>query len=142
MMMPANYSAIAETEMTYVVGGDSLFPAFNPLSTLFTNVVNIIGNTFVPKLVDATIGTIFGGNYHFGDVFNGIGTSLKNRYNGVLGTTTQAEDNNKVTGGFNGVLNAGAAVVGGMAAVAQLMNNDVKVFTKEKLFGVDGVVIA
>lgn len=141
MMMPANYSAIAETEMTYVVGGDSLFPAFNPLSTLFTNVVNIIGNTFVPKLVDATIGTIFGGNYHFGDVFNGIGTSLKNRYNGVLGTT-QAVDNNKVTGGFNGVLNAGAAVVGGMAAVAQLMNNDVKVFTKEKLFGVDGVVIA
>lgn len=141
MMMPANYSAIAETEMTYVVGGDSLFPAFNPLSTLFTNVVNIIGNTFVPKLVDATIGTIFGGNYHFGDVFNGIGTSLKNRYNGVLGTTL-VEDNNKVTGGFNGVLNAGAAVVGGMAAVAQLMNNDVKVFTKEKLFGVDGVVIA
>lgn len=140
MMMPANYSAIAETEMTYVVGGDSLFPAFNPLSTLFTNVVNIIGNTFVPKLVDATIGTIFGGNYHFGDVFNGIGTSLKNRYNGVLGTTL-VEDNNKVTGGFNGVLNAGAAVVGGMAAVAQLMNNDVKVFTKEKLFGVDGVVI-
>lgn len=140
MMMPANYSAIAETEMTYVVGGDSLFPAFNPLSTLFTNIVNIIGNTFVPKLVDATIGTIFGGNYHFGDVFNGIGTSLKNRYNGVLGTTL-VEDNNKVTGGFNGVLNAGAAVVGGMAAVAQLMNNDVKVFTKEKLFGVDGVVI-
>ena len=140
MMMPANYSAIAETEMTYVVGGDSLFPAFNPLSTLFTNVVNIIGNTFVPKLVDATIGTIFGGNYHFGDVFNGIGTSLKNRYNGVLGTTL-VEDNNKVTGGFNGVLNAGAAVVGGMAAVAQLMNNDVKVFTKEKLFGVNGVVI-
>ena len=127
MMMPANYSAIAETEMTYVVGGDSLFPAFNPLSTLFTNVVNIIGNTFVPKLVDATIGTIFGGNYHFGDVFNGIGTSLKNRYNGVLGTT-QAEDN-KVTGGFNGVLNAGAAVVGGMAAVAQLMNNDVMNYT-------------
>ena len=63
MMMPANYSAIAETEMTYVVGGDSLFPAFNPLSTLFTNVVNIIGNTFVPKLVNATIGKAFGGVY-------------------------------------------------------------------------------
>ena len=139
MMMPANYSAIAETEMTYVVGGDSLFPAFNPLSTLFTNVVNIIGNTFVPKLVDATIGTIFGGNYHFGDVFNGIGTSLKNRYNGVLGTT-QAEDNNKVTGGFNGVLNAGAAVVGGMAAVAQLMNNDVKAYTSN-VIGINGKVI-
>lgn len=132
MMMPANYSAIAETEMTYVVGGESLFPAFNPLSTLFTNIVNIIGNTFVPKVVGATIGEIFGGNYLFGNVFKGIGEDLKGFYN----------DGDVVKGGFDGVLNAGAQVLGGMAAVAQLMNNDVKVFTKEKLFNVKGEVIA
>lgn len=132
MMMPANYSAIAETEMTYVVGGESLFPAFNPLSTLFTNIVNIIGNTFVPKVVNATIGEIFGGKYLFGNVFKGIGEDLKGFYN----------DQNTVKGGFDGVLNAGAQVLGGMAAVAQLMNNDVKVFTKEKLFNVKGEVIA
>lgn len=131
MMMPANYSAIAETEMTYVVGGESLFPAFNPLSTLFTNIVNIIGNTFVPKVVGATIGEIFGGKYLFGNVFKGIGEDLKGFYN----------DGNVVKGGFDGVLNAGAQVLGGMAAVAQLMNNDVKVFTKEKLFNVKGEVI-
>ena len=132
MMMPANYSAIAETEMTYVVGGESLFPAFNPLSTLFTNIVNIIGNTFVPKVVGATIGEIFGGKYLFGNVFKGIGEDLKGFYN----------DGGVVKGGFDGVLNAGAQVLGGMAAVAQLMNNDVKVFTKEKLFNVKGEVIA
>ena len=131
--MPANYSAIAETEMTYVVGGDSLFPAFNPLSTLFTNVVNIIGNTFVPKLVNATIGKAFGGDYKFGSIFQGIGDTITGRYDKFAG-----EENRSV---FNGVLNAGAAVAGGMAAVAQLMNNDVKVFTKEKLFGVDGAII-
>lgn len=137
MMMPANYSAIAETEMTYVVGGDSLFPAFNPLSTLFTNVVNIIGNTFVPKLVNATIGKAFGGDYKFGSIFQGIGDTITGRYDKFAGESV-AEENRSV---FNGVLNAGAAVAGGMAAVAQLMNNDVKVFTKEKLFGVDGAII-
>lgn len=138
MMMPANYSAIAETEMTYVVGGDSLFPVFNPLSTLFTNVVNIIGNTFVPKLVNATIGKAFGGDYKFGSIFQGIGDTITGRYDKFAGEGVADADRSV----FNGVLNAGAAVAGGMAAVAQLMNNDVKVFTKEKLFGVDGVVIA
>lgn len=123
MMMPANFSAIAETEMTYVVGGDSLFPIFNPLSTLFTNIVNIIGNTFVPKVVDATLGQVFGGSYAFGNVFNGIGDKVT----GAWGE-----------GGFDGFLNAGAQVLGGMAAVAQLMNNDVKVFTKETVVGIDG----
>ena len=124
MMMPANYSAIAETEMTYVVGGEgSLFPIFNPLSTLFTNIVNIIGNTFVPKVVGATIGEVFGGSYAFGDVFNGVGEKVT----GAWGE-----------GGFDGFLNAGAQVLGGMAAVAQLMNNDVKVYTKEKIVKIDG----
>ena len=138
MMMPANYSAIAETEMTYVVGGDSLFPVFNPLSTLFTNVVNIIGNTFVPKVVNATIGEIFGGSYNFGNVFNGIGGALKNAYN----VETPGKDGAEATkGGFNGVLNAGAQVLGGMAAVAQLMNNDVKVFTKETVLGINGKAV-
>ena len=128
MMMPATYSAIAETEMTYVVGGDSLFSVFNPLSTLFTNIVNIIGNTFVPKVVNATIGEIFGGKYLFGNVFKGIGDDLKGFYN----------DGDVVKGGFDGVLNAGAQVLGGMAAVAQLMHNDVKVYTKETVIGING----
>ena len=136
MMMPANYSAIAETEMTYVVGGDSLFPVFNPLSTLFTNIVNIIGNTFVPKVVGATIGEIFGGNYQFGNVFKGIGNKVNGAYDAVL----EKKDGEVVGGQFNGVLNAGAQILGGMAAVAQLMNNDVKVYTKEKLFGVKGTL--
>lgn len=141
MMMPANYSAIAENEMTYVVGGDSLFPVFNPLSTLFTNVVNIIGNSFVTPLVNATIGKAFGGNYHFGDIFGGIGDTIKGRYNAVLDTKVE-NGNTVVTGGqFNGVLNAGAAIMGGMAAVAQLMNNDVKVFTKETVLGINGKAV-
>ena len=122
MMMPANYSAIAETEMTYVVGGDSLFPAFNPLSTLFTNIVNIIGNNFLQPVVDNTLGVVFGGNYQFGNVFKGIGNKVNGAYDAVL----EKKDGEVVGGQFNGVLNAGAQILGGMAAVAQLMHNDVK----------------
>ena len=122
MMMPANYSAIAETEMTYVVGGDSLFPAFNPLSTLFTNIVNIIGNNFLQPVVDNTLGVVFGGKYQFGNVFKGIG----NKVNGAYDIVLEKKDGEVVGGQFNGVLNAGAQILGGMAAVAQLMHNDVK----------------
>ena len=136
MMMPANYSAIAETEMTYVVGGDSLFPAFNPLSTLFTNVVNIIGNTFVPKVVNATIGEIFSGEYEFGKVFKGIGNKLNGFYGEFAGENVP-EENRSV---FNGVLNAGAQVLGGMAAVAQLMHNDVKAYTSN-VIGINGKAV-
>ena len=118
MMMPANYSAIAETEMTYVVGGDSLFPVFNPLSTLFTNIVNIIGNTFVQPVVDNTLGVIFSGKYEFGKVSQGIAGHIQGAYD-MFGSESV----------FNGVLNAGAQVLGGMAAVAQLMNNDVMNYT-------------
>lgn len=123
MMMPANYSAIAETEMTYVVGGESLFPAFNPLSTLFTNIVNIIGNNFLQPVVDNTLGVVFGGEYQFGNVFKGIGGKINTAYGAVL----EKDEKGDVVGGqFNGVLNAGAQILGGMAAVAQLMHNDVK----------------
>ena len=122
MMMPANYSAIAETEMTYVVGGESLFPAFNPLSTLFTNIVNIIGNNFLQPVVDNTLGVVFGGKYQFGNVFKGIG----NKVNGAYDIVLEKKDGEVVGGQFNGVLNAGAQILGGMAAVAQLMHNDVK----------------
>ena len=76
-------------------------------------------------LFRSTIGQVFGGNYKFGNVFTGIGDTVTGAYN-------------QVNGGFDGVLNAGAQVLGGMAAVAQLMNNDVKVFTKETVVGIDG----
>lgn len=129
MMMPANYSAIAETEMTYVVGGDSLFPAFNPLSTLFTNVVNIIGNSFLTPVVENTLGVIFSGKYAFGAVSQGIGKKLNGFYGVFAGENVPEEDRSV----FKGVVNAGAQVLGGMATVAQLMHNDVKPAAADKI---------
>ena len=58
MMMPANFSAIAENELVYVVGGSAVT---DWAKTFNTNMVTIVGNTFVGKLVDVTLGTMFGG---------------------------------------------------------------------------------
>lgn len=70
MMMPANYSAIAENEMTYVVGGGLLeaigsvtapvWGAAN-VKTFNTNLITIIGNSYVSKVLGATLGIMFGG---------------------------------------------------------------------------------
>ena len=72
MMMPANYSAIAENEMTYVVGGGLLeaigsvtapvWGAAN-VKTFNTNLLTIIGNSFVTDVIGGTVGVVFGGNY-------------------------------------------------------------------------------
>lgn len=70
MMMPANYSAIAENEMTYVVGGGLLeaigsvtapvWGAAN-VKTFNTNLITIIGNSYVSKVLAGTLGVMFSG---------------------------------------------------------------------------------
>ena len=72
MMMPANYSAIAENEMTYVVGGGLLeaigsvtapvWGAAN-VKTFNTNLITIIGNSYVSNVLKGTLGNVFGGSY-------------------------------------------------------------------------------
>ena len=71
MMMPANYSVIAENEMTYVNGGASFIDAIGAVTapiwnldsvkTFNTNIVTLVGNTFLSKVVDQTIGVLFSG---------------------------------------------------------------------------------
>ena len=72
MMMPANYSVIAENEMTYVNGGANFIDAIGAVTapiwtldnvkTFNTNIVTLVGNTFLSKVVDQTIGVLFSGN--------------------------------------------------------------------------------
>ena len=68
MMMPANYSVIAENEMTYVNGGaliDCFAPVMNSANwkTFNTNLIKIIGNSFMQPVIDATLGVMFGGSW-------------------------------------------------------------------------------
>ncbi len=106
MMMPANYSVIAENEMTYVNGGANFIDAIGAVTapiwdvtnvkTFSTNIVTLIGNKFIGKMVDGTLGVLFSGNTTWGDVKaapkklfstgNGIGDDIAN----FLGLTAAA----------------------------------------------------
>ena len=94
MMMPANFSVVAENEMTYVVGGGLLeaigsvtAPVWTTanVKTFNTNLVTIVGNKFVSKLVGATLGTMFSGVWGEDgglDLFGDKGTfSMLYKYN-------------------------------------------------------------
>lgn len=86
MMMPANYSVIAENEMTYVNGGANAFidaigavtaPIWDldSVKTFNTNIVTLVGNTFLSKVVNQTIGVLFSGDATWKQVGN-IGKTL------------------------------------------------------------------
>lgn len=86
MMMPANYSVIAENEMTYVNGGANAFIdaigavtapiwGIENVKQFNTNLVTIIGNTFVESTINKTIGVLFSGNATWKEVGN-IGKTL------------------------------------------------------------------
>ena len=81
MMMPANFSAV-NAEVVYGGAVADYLPdawAAKNVQTLSTNVVTILSNTFTKLLVNATLGTMFSGNWGednklFGD--NGSLTAL------------------------------------------------------------------
>ena len=113
MMMPANYSVIAENEMTYVNGG-ALIDCFAPLmtssnwKTFNTNLIKIIGNSFMQDVIDATIGVMFGGNW---------------------GTNTLFGDNGTISGYYTSdasVLNKIMGTLGGLATIYTLGTNEAK----------------
>ena len=144
MMMPANYSAIAENEMTYVVGGGLLeaigsvtAPVWGPanVKTFNTNLITIIGNSYVTKVVNGTLGTIFGGSYL---VKTGEGDDAKR--NTIFGKDKALWNEldptpNGTTNGFNKFLQG----VGALAAVYQRGTSTAKAAVAEsKPFGVTG----
>ena len=116
MMMPANFSAVAENEMTYVVGGslvDVLAPAMTTANwqNVSGNVIKIVGNSFLAKYTNDILGQLFDGNYVPGDV---IGFSVKN--------LDKAYNKGYNTFGGNwgfavGALNAGMQILGGLSAI-------------------------
>ena len=85
MMMPANYSVIAENEMTYVIGGGVIeaigavtAPIWTPANVkqFSTNIVTLVGNEYVNDFVQKTFGVLFSkGNTTWDDVKN-IPTSM------------------------------------------------------------------
>ena len=133
MMMPANFSAVAENELTYVVGGASLVDYLAPAMTtqnwqnVSTNVVKIIGNTFLSKYVNAAFDSVFDGNYVPGDFIGGVFSTVHHAYD--LGSHTFE---NGAWGAGLGLLNAGLSIVGGLSAIYTLGSSPIGLEVKQK----------
>jgi hypothetical protein len=141
MMMPANFSAISENEMTYVNGGASLADILAPSlevknwQKFNTNMVTIIGNSFLSKYVANTVGVLFDGKYVPGDLGKAWFQGVNGAYGtgkGEVGNVTESEGFNKFLAGSNGVLNAGLRMVGSAAAIYNLATGTVKNDVSEK----------
>lgn len=130
MMMPANFSAVAENEMTYVVGG-SLVDVLAPVMTTANwqnvsgNVIKIVGNSFLAKYTNDILGQLFDGNYVPGDVIGFSVTNLDKAYNKGYNTFGG-------NWGFAvGALNAGMQILGGLSAIYTLGSGSIGLETKK-----------
>ncbi|OUQ33706.1 hypothetical protein [Faecalibacterium sp. An122] len=114
MMMPANYSVIAENEMTYVNGG-ALIDCFAPImnegnwKTFNTNLIKIVGNSFMKPVINATLGVMFGGKWLDGASMFGKDGEISGYY------TSDASVLNKIMG-----------TLGGLAVIYTLGTGDAK----------------
>ena len=125
MMMPANFSAVAENEMTYVVGG-SLVDVLAPVMTtanwqnVSANVIKIVGNSFLKTHGNNILGKLFDGNYVPGDVVGYGAHVIGNAYNKGYETF---DDN--AWGFAVGALNAGMQILGGLSAIYTLGSSSI-----------------
>ena len=148
MMMPANFSAISENEMTYVNGGASLADILAPelkvenWQKFNTNMVTIIGNSFMGKYINNTVGILFNGAYKPGNLGNAWFTGVKGAYGTGYDAGFGKHDGELTAGdkflnGANGVLNAGLRMVGSAAAIYNLATGTVKNDVSEKAWKVE-----
>mgnify|MGYP000529850131 FL=1 len=149
MMMPANFSAISENEMTYVNGGASLADILAPSlevknwQKFNTNMVTIIGNSFMSNYIKNTVGVLFDGAYKPGDLGNAWLTGVKGAYGTGSAAGFGKHDGELTAGdkflnGANGVLNAGLRMVGSAAAIYNLATGTVKNDASEKAWTING----
>ena len=127
MMMPANFSAVSENEMTYVMGGsvaDYLAPVMTKKewSNFSKNLITIVGNKYVQGFLDNTVGAVFSGTWTPGDGLTGFGGQFsniwkKNYTDNVTGESTGAQ---KFGYGALGVVNSILNVAGNLAAIYNL----------------------
>ena len=149
MMMPANFSAISENEMTYVNGGANLADILAPelkvenWKKFNQNMVTIIGNSFMSNYIKNTVGVLFDGAYKPGDLGNAWLTGVKGAYGTGSAAGFGKHDGELTAGdkflnGANGVLNAGLRMVGSAAAIYNLATGTVKNDASEKAWTIAG----
>ena len=139
MMMPANFSAISENEMTYVNGGavalEDILPArltVKNWQNFNKNMVTIIGNSFLGSYVNNTVGTLFSGAYRPGNLgrawFNSVGAYYNSGRDAVVGGIDAGMTHGGAAlGALNGALNAGLRLAGSAAAIYNLATANTKI---------------
>ena len=123
MMMPANFSAVSENEMTYVMGGsvaDYLAPVMEAAQwqNFSKNMVTIVGNHYVAGFLQNTVGAMFSGSWVPGKGLKGFGSTISGIWSTNYGNPTDTAG--KVKGGLKGVANVGLNIVGNLAAIYNL----------------------
>ena len=129
MMMPANYSVIAENEMTYVNGGalaDVLAPVMGAkeFQAYHKNLVMIIGNAFMQNFLDNTLKVVFGEGYVVGDAVKAIGDALTGAYAAAADRVS-----NPYLAAAAGFTGGALQILGGLASIYALGNGEVKLGT-------------
>ena len=132
MMMPANFSAV-NAEVVY--GGavaDYLPNAWTAESVkrFNTNVITLISNSFTGALLNATLGTMFGGNWGEDKIFGDDG-ALSTLYK--VGRVPTGEDQN-----FGNKI---MTTLGLAASVYTLGMKDAAVWTVKKVAKIDGTAV-
>lgn len=140
MMMPANFSAVSENEMTYVMGGsiaDYLAPVMgkDQWQNFSKNLVTIIGNHYVASFLDNTIGNVFSGVY--GSKGHTVLGGFANEITGIWGKNygEPTDTAGKIKGGLKGVANVGLNIVGNLAAIYNLGFGTAKNIVNVNQFG-------
>ena len=131
MMMPANFTAV-NSEVVY--GGADLFtiladttaPIWNAANVkkFNTNLITIVGNTYLPTVIGATLGVVFKGDYLTKYTDNEGKDKRKTIFgkNKALWNALDPNGPTEKTNGFNKFLQG----VGALAAVYNLGTTDVK----------------
>ena len=123
--MPANFSAVSENEMTYVMGG-SVADYLTPVMTskewqqFSKNMVTLVGNKYVQGFLDNTIGAMFSGTWTPGDGMIGFGTQFSKIWAANYTASSTDPWTTKAAQGALGVVNCALNVVGNLAAIYNL----------------------
>ena len=127
MMMPANFSAVSENEMTYVIGGgvaDYLCPIMETAQwqNFSKNMVTIVGNKYVQGFLDNTVGAMFSGTWKPGVGMAGFGKQFSKIWDANYTSKLTGKDSNfqLFKWGLKGVGNCALNVVGNLAAIYNL----------------------
>ena len=139
MMMPANFSAVAENELTYVVGGADLSAYLAPVmkaenwQKFNKNLIMIVGNGYLNEYLGAVLEGVFSGSYRVG--------ALTKVY--ADGIEAMWKDNMRVGetegwGLLNAIANVGLQVVGNLSAIYALGNGDIGLALNDDTVGKNG----